>query len=60
MLGQNSGYPLQLTEYSLYVPLIRLLTNPTGALTSIHGKYGDLVLTRFFNIKFSSFASPNI
>jgi enediyne biosynthesis protein E7 len=40
-----------LTEHRLFFPLLRLLTNSTKALTTIHNDYGDIVLTRFFQQK---------
>ena len=45
-----------LPEHSLFIPLIRLITNSSAALSSIHKKYGELVLTRFFG-KFILFVS---
>jgi cytochrome P450 len=35
-------------EHKLFLPLLRLITNSSSALTTIHKKYGELVLTRFF------------
>jgi cytochrome P450 len=32
----------------LFAPLLRLITNSSAALTTIHKKHGELVLTRFF------------
>lgn len=45
---QKSNSPYQLKENTLFFPLIRLITNSSAALTTIHKKHGALVLTRFF------------
>ncbi|MEQ1544373.1 cytochrome P450 [Methyloglobulus sp.] len=37
-----------LTENNIFFPLLRLITNSSAALTTIHKKHGELVLTRFF------------
>jgi enediyne biosynthesis protein E7 len=39
------SFPL---ENRLFFTILRLVTNSSAALTTIHKKYGDLVLTRFF------------
>jgi len=41
----------QLQQRSLLIPLLRLITRPCAALTTIHDRYGDLVLTHFFKKK---------
>lgn len=38
----------QLEAHKLFIPLLRLITNSSAALTTIHKKHGELVLTRFF------------
>lgn len=43
-LTQNS----HLHELKLFFPFLRLITNSSAALTTIHKKHGELVLTRFF------------
>jgi enediyne biosynthesis protein E7 len=48
----------QLKEHALYLPLLRLMTNPTAALTTIHDNYGELVLTKFFNKKILFICKP--
>jgi hypothetical protein len=37
-----------LHENKLFFPILRLITNSSAALTTIHKKHGELVLTRFF------------
>lgn len=37
-----------LHEFKIFFPLLRLITNSSAALSTIHKKYGGLVLTRFF------------
>jgi cytochrome P450 len=37
-----------LYKHNLFFPLVRLITNSSAALTTIHKKHGELVLTRFF------------
>lgn len=38
-------------EHSLLIPLLGSLNSPVKTLTTIHRRYGDLVLGRFFNKK---------
>jgi enediyne biosynthesis protein E7 len=45
---QNPTQNSSLTEHKIFLPLLRLITNSSAALTTIHNKYGELVLTRFF------------
>lgn len=40
--------PGQLEARELLFPLLRLITNSSAALTTIHKKHGELVLSRFF------------
>jgi enediyne biosynthesis protein E7 len=47
MNAENLVLSQRWREHSLFVPLLRLITNSSAALTSTHKKYGDLVLTRF-------------
>ncbi len=42
----------------MLIHLVRLLTNPTGALTAIHNQYGDYVQTYFFNKKIIFTSNP--
>lgn len=42
----------------MLISLARLITNPTGALTSIHNKYGDCVQTCFFNKRLLFTSNP--
>lgn len=58
MLKHSSKQPDQIKEHSLYLPILRLITNPTAAMTTIHGNYGELVLTRFFNKKLLFVCKP--
>lgn len=37
-----------LEEHQIFFPILRLITNSSAALTTIHKKHGELVLTRFF------------
>ena len=48
----------QLQQRSLLIPLLRLITNPIAALTTIHSRYGDLVLTSFFKKKLLFIRKP--
>ena len=42
----------------MLIPLLRLITNPTAALTTIHKKYGHFVQTSFFNKKLLFISKP--
>lgn len=42
----------------MLIYLARLITNPTGALTAIHHRYGDYVQTSFFNKKIVFTSDP--
>ncbi|OAI00919.1 hypothetical protein A1353_19110 [Methylomonas methanica] len=42
----------------MLIDLARLITNPTAALTAIHGKYGECVSTSFFNKKLLFTSNP--
>jgi cytochrome P450 len=42
----------------MLIPLLRLITNPTVALTTIHKKYGHFVQTSFFNKKLLFISKP--
>jgi enediyne biosynthesis protein E7 len=45
----NKSIPTsKLNEQNLFFPLLRLITNSSAALTTVHKKHGELVLTRFF------------
>lgn len=48
----------KLPEYVLIIPLLRLITNPTAALTHLHETYGDLVLARLFQKKLLFVSNP--
>ncbi len=37
-----------LSEHKIFFPILRLITNSSAALTTIHKNHGGLVLTRFF------------
>ncbi len=37
-----------LADFKIFFPILRLITNSSSALTTIHKKHGELVLTRFF------------
>ncbi len=50
-------YP-NIHELKLFVPLLRLITNSSAALTTIHKKHGELVLTRFFGKRILFVAKP--
>jgi enediyne biosynthesis protein E7 len=47
-----------LPEHKLIFPLLRLITNSAAALTTIHKKHGELVLTRFFGKSILFVAKP--
>ena len=47
-----------INEQKLFFPLIRLITNSSAALTSIHKKHGELVLTKFFGKRILFVAKP--
>ncbi len=47
-----------LDEHRLFFPVLRLITNSSAALTTIHKKYGELVLTRFFGKKIIFISKP--
>ncbi len=51
---------MKLTERALFFPILRLITNSSATLISIHQKYGDLVLVRFFNKKLLFIAKPEL
>ncbi|MEQ1530080.1 MAG: cytochrome P450 [Methylococcales bacterium] len=42
----------------MFIDLLRLLTNPTAALTTIHNNHGDFVLAKFFNKKLLFLSNP--
>ncbi|MDP2178604.1 cytochrome P450 [Methylicorpusculum sp.] len=42
----------------MLIYLVRLITNPAGALTAIHKKYGDFVQTKFFNKRLLFTSNP--
>jgi cytochrome P450 len=42
----------------MLIYLLRLITNPTAALTAIHNRHGDFVQTRFFNKKLLFISNP--
>lgn len=42
----------------MLIYLVRLITNPAGALTAIHKKYGDFVQTRFFSKRLLFTSNP--
>ena len=42
----------------MYIPLLRLITNSSAALTAIHQRHGELVFTRFFRKKLLFVAKP--
>ncbi len=44
----NHAQTPHLHEFKIFFPLLRLITNSSAALSTIHKKHGGLVLTRFF------------
>ncbi|CAG7856216.1 cytochrome P450 family 4 subfamily V [biofilm metagenome] len=49
---------MKLTEHALFFPVLRLATNGSAALMSIHQRYGNLVAVRFINKKFLFITKP--
>jgi enediyne biosynthesis protein E7 len=47
-----------LTENNIFFPLLRLITNSSAALSTIHKKHSGLVLTRFFGKPILFVAKP--
>ena len=45
-------------EHKLFFPLLRLITNSSAALTTIHKNHGEVVLTRFFGKPILFVAKP--
>lgn len=51
---------MKLTEHALFFPVLRLATNGSAALMSIHRRFGDLAAVRFINKKFLFIAKPEV
>ena len=47
-----------MSQKPLFVDLLRLVTNPTAALSAIHNKHGDLVQTTFINKNLAFVSNP--
>ena len=54
----NDSPTPHLDEHTIFFPILRLITNSSAALTTIHKKYGTLVLTRFLGKKILFVSKP--